>query len=311
MVRSLREIEIREIPTLAPEQAALLDSHSVLNVLNVLVGELALLGFAFEDKPELFRDSLARCNDLVVGLGNSSQANVCLGVTEACATGIEAELLAMAVRHAGRLGEPSIADGLRNISSVLEILRVRAREVLARARHPQLWEPFLPATLRRGFVGVFSAMEHHSRHRFRIVYSPLVQTPRDYYVELDFDPADEALIWMPPVLVDVMRDLIANARKYTAPGGWIAARLEQSPEELRFSVQDSGRGIPRAELAQVVAFGQRGSNAADIRTLGGGFGLTKAFAVTRQFLGRFWIASEEGVGTRIRLSLPRPDPAVN
>ena len=42
------------------------------------------------------------------------------------------------------------------------------------------------------------------------------------------------------------------------------------------------------------------------RTMGGGFGLTKAFLVTKQFGGRFWIASEVGVGTRIRIQIPRP-----
>lgn len=46
---------------------------------------------------------------------------------------------------------------------------------------------------------------------------------------------------------------------------------------------------------------------ADVRTPGGGFGLTKAFVKTREFGGRFWIASAPGVGTRVRLSLPAPE----
>lgn len=40
--------------------------------------------------------------------------------------------------------------------------------------------------------------------------------------------------------------------------------------------------------------------------MGGGFGLTKAFLVTKQFGGRFWIRSEIGAGTRIRIEIPRP-----
>lgn len=43
--------------------------------------------------------------------------------------------------------------------------------------------------------------------------------------------------------------------------------------------------------------------------MGGGFGLTKAFYITKQFGGRFFIASECGVGTRIRILLPRPADA--
>jgi signal transduction histidine kinase len=40
--------------------------------------------------------------------------------------------------------------------------------------------------------------------------------------------------------------------------------------------------------------------------MGGGFGLTKAFFVTKQFGGRFWIASRLGYGTQVRLWIPRP-----
>jgi hypothetical protein len=47
-----------------------------------------------------------------------------------------------------------------------------------------------------------------------------------------------------------------------------------------------------------------------VRTMGGGFGLTKAFLTTKQFGGRFWIASAVGVGTRIRIHVPRPVAAV-
>ena len=80
---------------------------------------------------------------------------------------------------------------------------------------------------------------------------------------------------MPAVFQDVMRDLIANARKYTAPGGHITAALYEDAEALRFVVEDSGRGIPEGELERVVRFGQRASNVGEVRTMGGGFGLTR------------------------------------
>jgi signal transduction histidine kinase len=106
-----------------------------------------------------------------------------------------------------------------------------------------------------------------------------------------------------------MRDLIANARKYTAPGGHITAALYEDAEALRFLVEDTGRGIPEGELEKVVQFGQRASNVGEVRTMGGGFGLTKAFLVTKQFGGRFWLASQLGVGTRVRIQIPRPSEA--
>jgi signal transduction histidine kinase len=111
---------------------------------------------------------------------------------------------------------------------------------------------------------------------------------------------------MPLFFKDVMRDLIANARKYTAPGGTINVGVYETDAELRFVVQDTGRGIPPDELQTVVHYGRRGSNVQQVRTMGGGYGLTKAFLVTKRFGGRFWIKSELGVGTRITIIVPRP-----
>ena len=59
-------------------------------------------------------------------------------------------------------------------------------------------------------------------------------------------------------------------------------------------------------LDRVVRFGERGSNVADVRTMGGGFGLTKACMLAQRLGGRAWIASRENVGTRVTLEIPRP-----
>jgi signal transduction histidine kinase len=171
---------------------------------------------------------------------------------------------------------------------------------------PERWGAFEIDRLRAEFGAVFSAIEKHSRGRYRILYNAARQEAADYYVDLKLEAESGTAIWMPPIFQDVMRDLVANARKYTSPGGHITAALYQDRAALRFVVADTGRGIPEAELAQVVQFGRRASNVGDVRTLGGGFGLTKAFLVTKRFGGRFWLASELGKGTRIRISIPRP-----
>lgn len=44
--------------------------------------------------------------------------------------------------------------------------------------------------------------------------------------------------------------------------------------------------------------------------MGGGFGLTKAFFVTKRFQGRMWIRSAAGAGTRITIDLPMPSTVV-
>jgi signal transduction histidine kinase len=183
---------------------------------------------------------------------------------------------------------------------------VRARELLARAGAPDRWESFSITGLRQNFQNVFSAIEKNSHGRYRIIYNAAVQAAHDYYVDFKLESSSGDRLIMPAVFQDVMRDLIANARKYTAPGGHITAALFEDAEAIRFLVQDTGRGIPEAELETVVHFGQRASNVSEVRTLGGGFGLTKAFLATKQFGGRFWLASKLGVGTRVRIHIPRP-----
>jgi signal transduction histidine kinase len=113
------------------------------------------------------------------------------------------------------------------------------------------------------------------------------------------------MIRMPAVVIDVVRDLLANARKYTAPGGRINAGVWGDDKQLCIIVEDSGRGIPEDEIESVIDYGYRAANVQDRRTMGGGFGLTKAYFVCKQLGGRFWIRSELNRGTRFRMSIPK------
>ena len=163
--------------------------------------------------------------------------------------------------------------------------------------------------LRTDFQRVFAAIEKNSRGRFRIIYNLGQQELSDYYIDLAIESTNGRTVSLPLVFKDVMRDLLANARKYTQPGGTISAGLYETAATLKFTIQDTGRGIPADELQTVMHYGRRGSNVGEVRTMGGGFGLTKAFLVTKQFGGHFWIRSELGVGTRIRIEIPRPLPS--
>jgi signal transduction histidine kinase len=204
------------------------------------------------------------------------------------------------------IDDPDVRDSVNNLESVFAILDTRARELLDRVYAPGKWTDHGVEQLTANFTNVLAAIEKNSKGRYRIVKNIAAQEEQDYMVTFGIESVDGTLIHMPPVLQDVMRDLIANARKYTEPGGEITAGLVDNGKELRFVVEDSGRGIPPDEVERVVEFGKRASNVHDTATMGGGFGLTKAYLVTRQFGGRMWIASRPNVGTRITLVIPRP-----
>ncbi len=300
------EQEIVAIPPLGPGQASLLDMHSVLNVLNVLYGELTLLGFALADDGDLLDPALVVCERFRAALTDPANSlREAAGLDESVAT-IERALQAELARSPAKRDDPAVQDSLANIRSVFAILAVRAREVLARAQAPNVWVDLPIGELRADFHRVFDAIEKNSHGRYRIIYNLARQEPSDYYIDFVIESTDGRVVSLPPVFMDVMRDLLANARKYTPPGGTINAGLYETPAALHFTVQDTGRGIPPDELQTVVHYGKRGSNVAEVRTMGGGFGLTKAFLVTKQFGGRFWIRSELGIGTRIRIEIPRP-----
>ncbi|HTZ20129.1 MAG TPA: sensor histidine kinase [Opitutaceae bacterium] len=301
----LIEVEVADLPALRPEEASLLDMHSMLNILNVLQGELEVIGLTLAREANLLKDGLAVCRELTEALRDRSKALQDAAALPSHRARVMAEVERTLQAHADRRASPEIAESLANLESVFAIFEVRAHEVLARAKHPGRWETMRIENLRHNFLEVFAAIEKNSKGRYRIIYNLARQEPTDYYVRLDFDSVDGKTVFMPPVFQDVMRDLIANARKYTAPGGIIAAGLFEGQRELRFVVHDTGRGIPEPELKRVVEFGRRGSNVSEVRTMGGGFGLTKAYYVTKQFGGRMWIASRVDIGTRISIALPR------
>ena len=306
----MHEIEITEIPPLKPNEQSLLAMHSLLNVLNVLRGELTLIGLTLAHDDALLVCGLASSDELIASLRDPEASLTAARQVDAHAAAIFTEIETALAAHLEKRADAEIVESLANLESVFAILRVRARELLARARHPDRWEEFSVAGLRRDFNEVFAAFEKNSHGRFRIIYNAALQEPRDYYLDFKIESSAGDRLRMPAVFQDVLRDLVANARKYTAPGGHITAALYEDPTLLRLVVEDTGRGIPAHELATVVHFGRRASNVGDVRTLGGGFGLTKAFLATKQFGGRFWLASEVGVGTRIRINVPRPKAVV-
>jgi len=300
------EVEITELPELRQEEHSLLDMHSLLNVLNVLRGELALIGLTLAGNTELLAASLRSCDEVTAALKDPVRARLFAAEVGEREAGFLAEVAAQTASHPEKSADPELLESVANIRSVLQVLRRRAGEILARSGEPGRWIEIPIDELRADFCEVFAAIEKNSRGRYRIIYNLALQQPNDYYVDFVVESANHRSVVLPLVFKDVMRDLIANARKYTTPGGTINVGLYETEAELRFVVQDTGLGIPAGEIRSVVGYGQRGSNVSHIRTMGAGIGLTKAVLVTRRLGGRFWIRSELGIGTRITLVIPRP-----
>lgn len=102
----------------------------------------------------------------------------------------------------------------------------------------------------------------------------------------------------------VLVNLLANAIKFSEPGGtvWAAARVLAG--ELEISVRDQGRGIPTDKLDSIFQrFAQ--TDASDAREKGGsGLGLAICRGIVELHGGRIWAESTPGAGSTLRFVLP-------
>lgn len=303
MKRIIPAVELTTALELTVEEETLLDMHSVLNVCNVVLLELVNIGQACGSPAEL-REAETEVSRVARNLGDPEQAAAAIENIEGLVRSIESAVDKAVGRVPGLESKAGIVESRANLESVFDILRVRAREIAARSKDPDAWVAHNIEELRNNFLHVFRAIEKNSKGGYRIVYNLAQHEEGDYYVNFQISSEEEPTIRMPAVFQDVMRDLIANARKYTDPGGRIEAGLYSGEGRLSFVVEDSGRGIPPDEITDLVTFGARGANVGDRPTRGGGFGLTKAYYVTRKFAGRMWVAGELERGTRIEIRIP-------
>lgn len=290
---------------ITPQQLAQLDLHSFLNILNILMGELQLLKLDLNDAAALPETTQLANEVLQLVRDGRLDAEASRQATTLQSTFLK-EWSAVLRRAPDTAGQPPLSEAAANLDSILKVMVVRLAEYQERLRTGSVWRPHSIRQLTDNFVNFFAALEKNSKGRYHIIFNIASQDPTDYLVNFKIESVDGDSITMPPVLQDVFRDVIANARKYTAPGGHIAAGLHDNGHELRMVVEDTGCGIPEGEIEQVVGFGYRASNVREKATRGGGFGLTKAYHTATELGGSMWITSTLGKGTRVALHIPRP-----
>jgi signal transduction histidine kinase len=95
-------------------------------------------------------------------------------------------------------------------------------------------------------------------------------------------------------LLQVLSNLVGNAVKFTPKEGRIVIRADQAAGGVRFSVSDTGAGIPQEQLGKLFGrFWQ--ANPADRRGIG--LGLSIAKGIVDAHGGRIWVESRVGEGT--------------
>lgn len=115
--------------------------------------------------------------------------------------------------------------------------------------------------------------------------------------------------YMPPLFADrsrllqVLKNLVTNAVKFTSSGK-IACQVEFEEEVFRFSVADTGCGIPEEKREQIFSKFYRVENRNGRYIAGSGLGLAICKSIVELHDGKIWIESAVPQGTIFHFTIP-------
>jgi len=102
-------------------------------------------------------------------------------------------------------------------------------------------------------------------------------------------------------MFQVLSNLIGNALTFTPVGGQIELLVEPAHDEVRFSISDTGPGIPPEQLPHIF---NRFWQASHSGRKGIGLGLSIAKGIIEAHGGRIWVDSKLGAGSTFHFTLP-------
>ena len=102
-------------------------------------------------------------------------------------------------------------------------------------------------------------------------------------------------------VLQVFANLIGNAIKFTPKGGQISILACHENDVVRFTIADTGPGIPPEHLDHVF---DRYWQAKSTAKLGAGLGLSIAKGIVEAHGGRIWVESPPGSGAQFNFTLP-------
>jgi two-component system sensor histidine kinase SenX3 len=115
---------------------------------------------------------------------------------------------------------------------------------------------------------------------------------------------------LPPVLGDepglrrVLQNLIGNAIKYGAMGGWLGIEARASGREVQIAIADKGIGIDATEHAQIFEPFYRTPDAIAAQIQGAGLGLSLVQRIVESHGGRITVRSARASGSTFTVHLP-------
>ncbi|MBI2450997.1 MAG: HAMP domain-containing histidine kinase [Parcubacteria group bacterium] len=134
-------------------------------------------------------------------------------------------------------------------------------------------------------------------------FAPQLQTKE---LKIEFLPAPPIPVIQidPNLLREAVSNLIANSIQYTEAGGIIKVKVSKLGNDIQYSVEDNGIGIPENQKSQLFEKFFRADNARLKVPDGLGLGLNLIKRLIELWGGKIWFESEVGKGTTFYFTIP-------
>jgi PAS domain S-box-containing protein len=137
-----------------------------------------------------------------------------------------------------------------------------------------------------------------------VVEAARTHLPETVELELSVPDGIPHVVADPGQLHQVLANLVDNAIKYSPEGGPVTVSLANGNGSIRFSIADSGLGIPASEHRRIFEKFYR-LDPAMTRGIGGtGLGLYICRELVRRMDGKIWVESRLGEGSTFVVELP-------
>ena len=125
-------------------------------------------------------------------------------------------------------------------------------------------------------------------------------------VQVNLDQNNLNIVGDKDKLIEVFANLISNSIKYSDPHKNIYINSTQKSEDrVEIKIKDEGIGIPQELLPRISERFFRVDSEKTRKVNGTGLGLAIVKHIIKQHRGEFVIQSSEGMGTEIKISLPK------
>ena len=132
------------------------------------------------------------------------------------------------------------------------------------------------------------------------------ETAEQKGIEMKIDIPQEGQITVDKYMLStIFRNLVANAIKYTYPGGFLQLTAQETEQEWLFQVRDNGVGMDKALSQQIFQIGTHKSEAGTQKEQGTGLGLILCKEFVEKHGGKIWVDSKPEAGTVFGFNIPK------